>query len=422
MNERERAEMIARAIDSLIANWGAHEQVGETEDNELNSLLRVARARLQTSSFTAKAGLQHEAAVWKDVLDRLGQQKASSGASYERQGPGADDDFELNEVAKMRRLMAQEAWRLAESHRQAVWDKIQSRLAKHEEASRGIAFLRRPRRRSDDVDTTHLTAITSEGLTMALPAPYPRLAMGPMAESAQELAKERVWARVRSGIDLAEVSRGGAAGRLGGWFAPRFALAAAALALIVAAVGPIPATGFAGHPAAKLAREIGDQVGVHGGSPPVITSAPAEIVVRGDAATAAEASTLAGADFVEPSAPAGFALASSMFYPEAISGGGNGTFVTQFVSGGTTLVVYQEGAGGSDLVVDTGSLIGVRLSDDTTATFIQGAWNATGGGLGWTSGADQTVLFERSGVRFIAELHGQSPYPRFLIDLAETLQ
>jgi hypothetical protein len=92
------------------------------------------------------------------------------------------------------------------------------------------------------------------------------------------------------------------------------------------------------------------------------------------------------------------------------------------VSGDTTLVVYQEGAGGPDFVVDTGSLIGVRLSDDTPATFIQGAWNAEGGGLAWTSGADQTVLFERGGVRFIAELHGQAPYPRFLIDFAETLQ
>ena len=60
MNERQRADQLARAIDELI-NGTPRPGPARFDDQELQSLIKVARARLGESKNAASASADHEA-------------------------------------------------------------------------------------------------------------------------------------------------------------------------------------------------------------------------------------------------------------------------------------------------------------------------------------------------------------------------
>jgi hypothetical protein len=70
MNERQRADQLARAIDELI-NGTPRPGPASFDDQELQSLLHVAQARLAASKNAAKASADYEAAVWQQLIARL---------------------------------------------------------------------------------------------------------------------------------------------------------------------------------------------------------------------------------------------------------------------------------------------------------------------------------------------------------------
>src|SRR3989442_14907068 len=75
MNEEERAEWLARAIDDLLKadrqSEAASEPPAGWEAEELKALMRVARARLDAARDTTNTGLQYEGAIWQQVVSRL---------------------------------------------------------------------------------------------------------------------------------------------------------------------------------------------------------------------------------------------------------------------------------------------------------------------------------------------------------------
>src|SRR5207245_2127974 len=138
MNERERAERLARAIDDLLEGdhsmEAADAQPAGMEEDEVAALLRIAKTRLDQASAAAHAGIQYEGAIWQQVLHRLDRRSRTAhtppnaadvaspteeftGASIEAQG----DFEELADVVRLRRQMSEQTAKLAEVHKDAVW-------------------------------------------------------------------------------------------------------------------------------------------------------------------------------------------------------------------------------------------------------------------------------------------------------------
>jgi hypothetical protein len=88
MNEQERAEWLARAVDNLIQRREATEPPEDLNDKDLQGLMRVAKARLDLAETAAHAGLQHEGAVWQQVLDRLETRAARAARPARAPGSG----------------------------------------------------------------------------------------------------------------------------------------------------------------------------------------------------------------------------------------------------------------------------------------------------------------------------------------------
>jgi hypothetical protein len=143
MNDEERADWLARAIDDLLASSRQRpkEPPPELERNELNALMRIASERIETGQTHPQSGLQYEGEVWHGVLQKLDRRRRPR--KVRRSGPAASlpeeqlaaehrleqmEVDELRKIAKMRRDLAEEAAALAETHRDEVWQRIVSRL------------------------------------------------------------------------------------------------------------------------------------------------------------------------------------------------------------------------------------------------------------------------------------------------------
>jgi len=148
MNERERADYLARAIDELIQGPATPEP--HFDDEELRSLLRVARARLKSGTVSGRNAANHEATVWERVVMRL-----------ERQEDGADtnDDLlppedEMRGVIAARRRMTEEVLELAERHRDDVWKRVQDRIGQQPKPERRSGIFGWLRARTDGDEPT----------------------------------------------------------------------------------------------------------------------------------------------------------------------------------------------------------------------------------------------------------------------------
>jgi hypothetical protein len=418
MNEGQRAEVIARAIDALLG--GAKDEVPNNADHELRGLLNVARERLRGSLFIAKASLQHEQSVWQNISRRLTERGVLSTNDAE---PTSDNDAEeLAEVIELRRKVANEALSMAEAHRGAVWEKVQSRLSESPRY-RPITGSGRPFRRRSDPSADTEPRAGPNWQSSTIPPPHPRLAIGQMAESAQEMARARVWARIASSMSADELeSEVASAPSVRGKF-QGFALAAAAVAVVAVALGPLPATGLAGHPAGILAKNVRDYVGATEGDAPSLSRAPGPTRVGGRDMTVGEASDLLTTQISSPATiPAGFELAASKFFEPAIFGGREGTFMLSYASGDARITIYQEAGRGGELVADHGAATAVTLQDGTAATLVRGTWAMSDGDLTWSFADSETLIFERRGVSTIIEVQSELPRTSLLFEIAQSMR
>jgi hypothetical protein len=412
MNEEERAEWLARAIDDLLNKDRSRPKEPSPpkfERQELNALLRIADTRAKQGDASTQAGLQYEGAVWRRVLERLDRRRtsrevhpldASEPANPEEAGAArALDEMEideLREIARLRRIMAERATSIAETHRDQVWERVQSRIqAQHPQRRWPFTFFVSKRDNtplSDDV----------EGFA------------GPAGDSIPDVDRRT---RAHRGSEHAELSHPDLAS---GWW--KTAAAAAAVVLIAVALAPLPATGFAEHPVADLVRSVGEHLGVReAGEPP--PPSPATAVVQSSEITAAEASERLGAPVaVPPAPPAGFELTSARFFDQALTADEGGTYaLTYSRTGGSSVVIYQEQASGDDFAVEGGAATDVALSDGTAGTYVEGMWQPVDGKLAWNAGGAQTLVFEREGVRTTIQYTGPETEAPSLFAVADSL-
>ncbi len=131
MNEQERADSLARAIDELIR--GAKRLEAAQVDEELRSLVDVATARMQASLDSGRRAADHESVTWKRLTDRMESREKS-----DRDGPDEHLDDDMGDVVAARRRVSEDILELAEQHREEVWRRVQEKVANRRPKKRGI--------------------------------------------------------------------------------------------------------------------------------------------------------------------------------------------------------------------------------------------------------------------------------------------
>jgi hypothetical protein len=209
------------------------------------------------------------------------------------------------------------------------------------------------------------------------------------------------------------------------------AAAAAAIALLLAALGPLPATGFAEHPISHLLGFVEQRVGVQevNGPPPteVPVTAPEELVVP------EEAAQHLGLAIRQPSyLPEGFQLARSSYYAQSVTTPEQGTFLLTYTLGGvdpTTLadtdpqlLIYQDRASPDNLAVMNGQAEDVLIADSLPGSYASALWMP--GEQGTLEGADpnaESLIFEDADVRVIITYMNGDQEKEELLRIAESM-
>jgi hypothetical protein len=237
MSEAARADWLARAVNGLLRGHHLPEAPAGENQAELDSLLEAARGRLEMSLLAADLGRQYQGAVWQELQKRL-------------QAAQAEDLDALQDVAELRGDVSDHASLIAETRREAVWQDVSERVA-YKTPEKGIsAFLRRLRRTGDESRAAR--SLQSSAAPGEIHRPTPQ-----MSEGALATARTRSWAKTGAKAAAAERVAAGKSRVRTRRFTLRFVLATAGAALVVASLGPLPATGIADHPAARAIDSVG---------------------------------------------------------------------------------------------------------------------------------------------------------------------
>ncbi len=388
MPDKDREERLAKAIEQMVQGRTPE----DLDDEELKELLRIAEIRLDAAQQAAEGDNEAQDDVLQRLITRLNWgQKGTSGEPDElpttSDSAGAirshAEDLEqtdlkdLQDIIDLRRQMAEQATNIAETHREDVWQRVQARIQGELTEERG--FFRWPFRRRDREADEFGAALD-------------RMTLG-----------EPIWEAKGSKLEelahLAEMRRAALPWR-------KLAAAGAAVALAVAALGPIPATGLAGHPVVELARFLGGHVGVSETSAPP-APVPVTEVIESSGITTEEAITLLGVPVYEPAfLPAGYQKVFSRYFPEPITAKECGVLLLAYdndpLNSQNPIVIYQERASGSSIAVAQGSAQDVRLqAAEVPATYVRGTWQPVGDDITWGNEDAQTVVFDLDGLRTI---------------------
>lgn len=410
MNERERAEALARTIDEIIQ--GAQTTETSFVDKDLRSLIRVAEARRQASNEARQRAPDNESAVWQRLTNRL----ESHDQAQEDQDVGGHTDDDLRDIVTARRRVSEDVHKLAERHREEVWRRVQEKVIhQRPKRKRGIfSFLQSqtdgdlPLRRTGWGHTSMVMtgdADVDSLLRVALAHPT-------MHHAAHNYSEAQHQLRVRMRSDPAH-KRGIQQEKARPGRSPGFWLrAAAASALAIAAIvfGPVPLTGLTGSPAIAAARSALEHLAVTEtdvAPPPPGTGS----MTSGVETTVADAASAIGLPLVAPAELMGFPITSQFLFTPAITGSESGTFVVTYSVTGASVVLYQEAAGGSDLAVPEGEAVDT-LVNGLPATYYEGTWSqGDDGSLAWLPDGAQTFVFDRDGVRFTVVYTGPAVEP-----------
>ncbi|TEU00317.1 MAG: hypothetical protein E3J29_01960 [Dehalococcoidia bacterium] len=429
MHDQDRADKLAKAIEEMVQG----RMPEDLDDEELQELLQIAKIRLDVARLAAEAGSEAQSAVLERLIARLNLlQKRDAGelngftAAHDRAGDIAANDEdpehvdvkELQDVIDLRRQMAEHAAAVSEAHREAVWQRVQARIQASESEKRG--FFRWPFRRRDreanDFGAALDRMILGEPIWEAkdsrleelLRVARIRRVAATTARTGFVDQQARVWARLRPRL-MARLGRSRhprvfQRRAAAPW--PKLAAAGAAVALVAAALGPIPATGLAHHPVTDFARFLGGHIGVSETSAPP-TVPPVTEVIQSNDVSANQASALLDLPVYEPTfVPSGYHQVSSQYFPRALTASQGGLFVLAYENSGLTgspetILIYQERASSNSIVVEQGFARDIWLSAGTPATYVNGAWRPLGSDLTWGEDDAQTILFDLGGLRTI---------------------
>ncbi len=449
MRDEDRADKLAKAIEEMVQG---HMPEG-LDDEELDELLQIAKIRLDAGQLAARAGAEAQAEVLKRLMDRLGS--LQEGGIREPDGlPPVSDSAgeiasgdrdpeqlnvqELQHIVGLRHRMAERAVTISESRREAVWQRVQARIQAELSEKRGL--FRWPFRRRDREAVDFSAALDrmilgqpmledqDSKLADLIRVARVRRAAAETANASFVDQQARVWARIRPRLmtHRGPSRRSPIFQRQGAAPWPKLAAAGAVIALVIAALGPIPATGLAHHPAAELARFVGGHIGVvETSAPPTVP--PVTEVIEGNDTTAAQASTLLGQTVYKPtSLPAGYHETSSRYFPDAIIAESGGVFILAYGHASTRgspeiVLIFQERTSSNGIAVEQGFAQDILLSNGTPATWISGTWRPLGSTLTWGEGDALTIIFDVRGLRTVIQATDSSLPLQDIVAIADGL-
>jgi hypothetical protein len=404
MNERQRADQLARAIDELISGAPGPEPA-RFDDQELQSLIQVAQARLGAGNNAARTSAGHEAAVWQQLIARPEERPQPSQA---KRGHDIATDADMLQTVAARREMSAAILSLAARHKDEVWGRVQERIKGRREppgqppspsggSSRESGGLPATRTRFFPTGDAGMDSL----LAVALNRPTLRDLSAHTFDSSQRKLHERRRGdparRWRADLALPQAES------RTNW-AP-LAAAGAIILLIIAALGPVP--GLAHPPAVEAARYIGQHLGVIETEATPPTPGPATTVLPEDV-TPQQASDRLGLPVAAPDTLLGLAQSSSRFFSAGLTSDGSGVFVITYEApdGSSAVSLYQEAASGdASLAVPAGKPVDASIGG-IGATYFEGGWAQSGVALRWLDSGTQTLLFERGGLRTTVQYTG----------------
>jgi hypothetical protein len=429
MLDQDRADKLAKAIEEMVQG----RMPKDLDDEELQQLLQIAKIRLDAARQAAEAGAEAQSTVLERLIARLNvlQKQGNSEPSGSTTAHDLPEDIaadredaehldvkEIQEVINLRRQMAEHAAVISEAHRETVWQRVQARIQASQSEKR--SFFRWPFRRrdreADDFGATLDRMILGKPIWEAQDSKLEELLrLARIRRVAAATARTgfldqqaRVWARLRPRL-MARLSRSRhppvfQRRATAPW--PKLAAAGAAVALVIAALGPIPATGLAHHPVSEFARFLGGHIGVSETSAPP-TVPPVTEVIQSNDVSADRASTLLSLPVYEPTfLPSGYHQVSSQYFPRALTADQGGLFVLTYQNSSLTgspqtILIYQERASSNSIVVEEGFAQDIWLSAGTRATYVNGTWQPTGTDLTWGEDDAETILFDLGGLRTV---------------------
>jgi hypothetical protein len=426
MDELERADRLARALDRIIDGEADEAEGPDMAGHEIESLLEVARRRHESAQTSRQSAMQYESTVWGRLVERLESSREDRTLhDHASELAGEKDASELAEIIAMRRGVSNEMSGYAEQHRDEVWRRIHDRLEQGPVTRRRFLPWSRPVARgavepgSDGPDY-------SSGNPQFDSLVRAALARAPVSTRHHDTEMtRRLWARVGGLGDARELRATIATGEEDD-FAPGFAVrvlaVAAAAFLLIAALGPVPTSGLASHPLLEAITSLagGGALTEEKPTPPVPDVATP---VEGIAMPAEEAADVMDLPVGRPShVPSGFGLESSRYFPAPITATNGGLFVLIYTNpgDGSALSIYQESAAGLGLVAESGSTIDARFSRQL-ATYFEGGWQPEDGRLLWQEDGSQTLVFETRGVRVIIHHTGTRLDPREVLAIADSM-
>lgn len=455
MDDRERADKLAKAIEEMVQGHVPE----DVDDEELEELLKIAKIRLDAARMSAEASKEAQDEVFQRLIARLNLRHPGEEVDWPETTEPAQDDStvenlarglapgdgdpdqdgvrELQAVIGLRRQAAEHAVAVADQYGNAVWQRVEARVLAQRSEKR--SFIRWPFRRRDRrpeefgaaVDRMILGEPMWEApdskLAQLVHVARLRRAVAVTASGGFVDQRERVWARIRPRLvvnvraarapKVLERRRAAAP-----W--PKLAAAGAVAAVVIAGLGPIPATGFAQHPAARLARYVAGQVAVSETASPPPEQAVNEVIEPRDV-TLQEAQGLLGLAVAEPTyVPQGYQKVSSRYFPQGITSTEGGVFVLAYESTDgdpNAVLTYQERATGTSIAVSKGFAQDIQLLPGLTATYVQGSWSTVGSGTTWSADSGQTIVFDQDGLRTIVVAPEDDPPATTLRTMAASL-
>ena len=449
MHDQDRADKLAKAIEEMVQG----RMPEDLDEEELQQLLQIAKIRLDAARLAADAGSEAQSSVLErliarlDILQKQGNAEPNGsttardlpeGIAADHEDPEHMDVKELQEVIDLRRQMSEDAAALSEAHRETVWQRVQARIQASQSEKRSFfpwPFRRRDRE-ADDFGATldHMILgepiweATDSRLEELLRVARMRRAIATTARTGFLDQQARVWARLRPRL-MARLSRSRhppvfQRRATAPW--PKLAAAGAAIVLVIAALGPIPATGLAHHPVTEFARFLGGHIGVSETSTPP-TVPPVTEVIQSNDVSADQASTLLGLPVYEPTfLPSGYHQVSSQYFPRALTADQGGLFVLTYQDSSLTgspetILIYQERASSNSIVVEEGFAEDIWLSAGTPATYVSGTWRPIGSDLTWGEDDAETILFDLGGLRTVIYTTDGDPPLADLVAIADSL-
>lgn len=423
MKEEERAHRLAEAIDRLLR--GEEPQLA---DEELAELLRIAKLRRAAAQEANSLSEKYRDFVWARIEERIRQLLERRGItnSLATKEPGAGsqdpeegDCHELAEVIKARRQLSQGIARAAEAYRDLVWQRVQARIKAGQGQARRFALRRKEQNEAERLGQAIEQLILGEPIWEAADSSLKdlvRLArlrhvMSKALAASGASHQGRLWARLRARL-MAQARSSWPAAQDGMpiptkravW--PKLAAVTLGLALLVFALGLLPATGFAHHPISQFVSLLRHLAGITETSAPPAVPWSSE-TQEGIDVTTGQAQALMGLPLRTPSyLPQGFEQVASQYFSRGITAAEGGLFQLVYERANAdvnpaTIIIWQEQASPDTVAVQSGFAQPLTLNNGLEATYFEGMWRVQGTEIVWGDDGAQTILFDQGPLRTI---------------------